>query len=137
MSSGERPPRDDVPRRDEVIDDTAEADVRETQGFVPIVGNEKRSRAEDTRLATRRQRRKIGVDDGMLQIGERSVRSLLGSRLGAREHEAITRLAGAYASADRKGRLPHPVDELRRRRVEGVAAARGVPASAWRKVARC
>ena len=63
---------------------------------------------------------------GMLQIGERSARRLLGSRLRARQHEAVARLAGAYAAADREGRLPDPVDELRRRRVERVAAAEGL-----------
>ena len=44
------------------------------------------------------------------------------ARLGAREHEAVARLAGAYAPADREGRLPHSIDELRGRRIERIVA---------------
>ena len=78
-----------------MIDDPAQADIRKAQRFFPVVRDEQGSRRHDARLAPWRKRREIGVDDRMLQVRERRGRRLFRPRLGARQHEAVARFAGA------------------------------------------
>ena len=51
MSSGSVRPASDKSDVDEMIDDPAQADIREAQLFIPIVRDEKGSRRHDARLA--------------------------------------------------------------------------------------
>ena len=74
---GERLPREVKSRRDEMIDNPAQADIGEAQCLVAVVGDEHGSRAEDARRASGRQRGEIGLDDRQLQIGEAGARRLL------------------------------------------------------------
>ena len=122
MSSGsDRPGATKPTRRD---GRPADAHIGQSQRFFPVVRHEQGARSHDARVAPLPQRREIGVDDRMLEVRERCVRRLFRSRLGARQHEAVARLASPLASGDRKGRLPDPIDEVWRRRIENVSAAK-------------
>jgi hypothetical protein len=94
---GERSSRGDKTNRDEMIDDPAEADIGEAQRFLSIVRDEQGAGRHDAWLPPIRERRKISIDDRMLEVRKRCARRLFRPRLGARQHEAVARFASPLA----------------------------------------
>src|SRR5579859_1837818 len=101
---------------------TPQANAREPHRFLVIVGREDAARGHNPRLASRWQRVKVSVDDGMLNLGKRRARRFLGARLRARQQQAVARLACPRPTAHGKGRLPDAVAELRSERIKRIAA---------------
>jgi len=78
---GESLSRRRVTAGDEVVARTPQSDAGQAQRLLTIVGGEHAARRHDPRLAARRQGVEVGIDNGMLNLGERRARSFLGPRL--------------------------------------------------------
>ena len=64
--------RDHVPLGGEIGHDAAQSLLREAKRLIPAVRDEQRTRGDDPRLPPFGQRLEIGIDDGMLNVGQRS-----------------------------------------------------------------
>ena len=85
------------------------------------VGDEGGARGEDPRCNAVRQRRQVGVDDRVLNGVQRQTWLAGGPWLGARQHQAVSRLTGADGALRREGGDPDTLRQLRCGRIETVA----------------
>ena len=91
----------------------------------PVIGDKERAGGDDARCKLPWTRREIGIDDRMLDIGERRARCFSRTRLRTRKHETIAGLPCPPAAIAGECGLPDAFGQGMRCRIEnGVTGER-------------
>lgn len=98
----------------------AQTGLGDLQGVGVTVGDEGGARGEDPRRNAVRQRRRVGVNDRVLNGVQRQAWLAGRPWLSAGQHQPVSRLTGADGALRREGGDPDTLRQLRRRRIETV-----------------